>query len=111
MSATRKWVGRAALTASILANLALAYAVLDRAHVADDRASEIQHRGDSLVLLTELTSDLALGRDRIEIEQWVRARHLESIRKWEGNVLWVDEVGFRFANGRVTDVVLMNPVR
>ena len=109
MSAARTWVGRAVLTASILANVALAYAVLDGAHRADDQASEVKHRGESLVLLTDLTADCMTGMERSEVESRVRAQHPQAITKWEGDVFWVDEVGFRFADGRVTEVVLMNP--
>jgi len=110
MNRGRVWIGRAVLVASVLANLMLAYLLIDRAMAADDRATEARHRNASLELLTQMTSDFSVGMKRSDLEPRLRARHPNSITKWEGDVLWVDEVGFRFTRDRVEAVVLMNPV-
>ncbi len=91
-----KWSMRILLVASLVFNVIMAYAVVDRAMLADDLESEVHLRGETISTVSRLAPLILANCSRKEIEQKSRLLNPDGVVKWDSDTLWVDEVGLVF---------------
>ena len=101
----------ALLVLSMAGNLLLGFTVLDRAHAREDRDHDAKFTRASLSDLRRIADRFGRFPARSEAKQALSTLFAASddVVKWEGDTLWVNEVGLSYADS-VARVVFMNEV-
>jgi hypothetical protein len=101
------------LALSMAANAWLVYALVDGAMQLDDRDRAARSNRGTIADLRHMAERLALFPARLRAEREMKEMFPDSLRdvvKWEGDTLWVNEVGLAYRGDSVVRVVLMNEV-
>jgi hypothetical protein len=99
-----------ALLMSLGLNAWLSFQLMDQAALADDQTTGQQNRGETITALRWLADRYGNYPARGEVEAHMKVRFPEPghVVKWEGDTLWVDEVGFHYVGDSLGTIVLMN---
>jgi len=110
----RFWIA-VLLLAMVVSNGAWVYLVLDRAVSLDYARQEQKYLKESLALLKRISIDLlamksAGGPSRAEALLWFQEKYRGHVVKEEDGVLFIDEIGLRFADGKLAEIVFLNEI-
>ena len=97
-----------ALGALVLGNLFFAYRALDSGVTITYYQVEIDNQRKAKQLLARIAVILAEGRYERDLTQAVERAVPGHVVDREGDTFFVDEVGLRFEQGRLTEVVFLN---
>jgi len=102
-----------ALVLSLAFNAWLSYRMVDAALLTDDLSTGSRHRAETISALRWMADRYGRLPVRSEVEAHMKVRFPEPdhVVKWEGDTLWVDEVGLQYRGDSATAIVLMNEVK
>jgi hypothetical protein len=109
----RKWVLVslvAALIISVGFNVALSYLLMDRAMSMDDQSRGREWNRVTVTNLRWMADRYGRFPARGEVEAHMKVRFPgpDHVVKWDGDTLWVDEVGLHYVADSLASIVLMN---
>jgi hypothetical protein len=102
-----------ALVLSLAYNARLWSMMWNYDQIAEDLSAESQHRAETISALRWMADRYGRLPARSEVEGHMKVRFPEPdhVVKWEGDTLWVDEVGLQYRGDSATAIVLMNEVK
>jgi hypothetical protein len=102
-----------ALVLSLGLNAWLSIALVDKASLADGLITGQTDRKETIAALRWIADRYGRLPARSEVEGHMKVRFPEPdhVVKWEGDTLWVDEVGLQYRGDSATAIVLMNEVK
>jgi hypothetical protein len=102
-----------ALVLSLGFNAWLAIALVDNASLADDLIMGQTDRKETISALRWIADRYGRypARDQVKAQMDVRFPGPDHVVKWEGDILWVDEVGLQYVGDSLQAIVLMNEVK
>ena len=99
-----------ALFVSLGLNLWLSFGMIDPATSLDDIERGRKWDRETVASLRWMADRYGRFPDRNQVEAHMKVRFPEPdhVVKWEGDTLWVDEVGLRYVGDSLGSIVLMN---
>ena len=97
-----------ALVVSLIANIYVIYVSVSTAVTLDHITNEEELQKYNARLAREVATKIIGKLEKNEIDQIVRASFKSCVIKWDANILYIDEVGLRFADGKLVQMVSLN---
>ena len=92
----------------IITNVFWAYIYFDRALTNDYMQQEMNHLKEDINLMRNLIIDLSCLNDKNKIISLLKSKYSKCIIKEEDGALFVDRIGLKFINNKLSSIVLMN---
>ena len=84
------------------------YAFINQSISYDYCHQELIYQGETLKLTQKMLLDFGKANNRQRIYEMLKAKYSDHIIKEEGDILFIDDVGFKFKTNTLIDVVFMN---
>ena len=87
----------------------LLYMLVDQSITVSHQRDSLRHHEQTRLLLAQISVDIAAHGEHKDLEHWLAERYKTSrIVKREDGALFIDAVGLRFRDGKLSEIVFMD---